>query len=194
MVSDVPMDKENPFFKSSYASLGAVLKMARPALLKHGLSVVVLPEGNDVGMYVTHKSGQFIKSTMTVSGTFSKKPLQELGSALTYLRRYALCGTLQIVGDEDIDGNDPKSADEQKDVRKKVEQAVKANKPAPFTSQLTAPMVNKLKKIMSAKDMSPDDVIVFAVKEFGGQVKDEGINKKQYATLIEKLEAKEESK
>lgn len=101
-------DATNPHFKSRYADLPAVWEACRKPLTDNGLSVVQMPvdagEGR-VGLtsVLMHASGQYISST--VSTKLTQDSAQGLGSALTYLRRYALAALVGIVADEDDDGN-----------------------------------------------------------------------------------------
>jgi len=105
-IENVTKDKTNPAFKSQYATLAAVLDVCRPVLSKNGIALIQSPgnEGNAITLTTTlaHESGEFLTSTVgVVPGKFDA---QGLGSAVTYLRRYALaaiCGVAQ----EDDDGN-----------------------------------------------------------------------------------------
>ena len=59
-------DKDNPFFKSKYADLESVVNATRPALTKHGLSIIQSPFFENEKSYLItllmHNSGQWIKS------------------------------------------------------------------------------------------------------------------------------------
>lgn len=100
---------ENPHFRSRYADLPAVWDACRKPLTDHGLSVVQMPvdagEPGRVALMtmLLHTSGEFISST--VSTRLQKDDAQGIGSALTYLRRYALSAMVGVVADEDDDGN-----------------------------------------------------------------------------------------
>ena len=50
-----------------------------------------------------HKNGNTVTTTMACAMT--KMDPQGAGSAVTYLRRYALCASLGIAGTDDDDGN-----------------------------------------------------------------------------------------
>jgi hypothetical protein len=101
-------DKTNPAFRSRYADLSSVWEACREALTTNGLSVVQMPidagEGR-VALETTllHTSGQYLSSS--VSTRLTKDDPQGVGSALTYLRRYALSAMVGVVADEDDDGN-----------------------------------------------------------------------------------------
>lgn len=101
-------DAENPHFRSRYADLPSVWEACRKPLTDNGLSVVQMPvdaENGRVGLttILLHSSGEFISST--VSTALTKQDAQGIGSALTYLRRYALSAIVGVVADEDDDGN-----------------------------------------------------------------------------------------
>lgn len=100
-------DSTNPAFRSKYADLGSVWDACRAALQDNGLSVVQLPHRGEPGhaaleTILLHESGEFISG---VSETrLVKDDPQGYGSAITYLRRYALSAMLGIVAEDD-DGN-----------------------------------------------------------------------------------------
>lgn len=97
----------NPFFKSKYADLAEIVKSSRPALTRHGLSVIQYIEQNEQGSILVsmlgHASGQYITSQMPI--TPAKTDVQSLGSYITYLRRYSYAALVGVVVcDEDDDG------------------------------------------------------------------------------------------
>ena len=103
-------DATNPFLKSKYASLGAVIHASRPILAKHKLSLVQFPISDPVGIGVesilTHESGEFIAERISIPLTEEKgkTKVQCAGSTLTYLRRYSWASILGMYSDEDSDG------------------------------------------------------------------------------------------
>ena len=100
-------DRENPHFKSSYATLASVWEACRGPLSKHGLSVTQLASSEQGFAAVTtilmHSSGQWVQSETRVPTT--KNDAQGVGSAITYARRYALSAIVGIAPDDDDDGN-----------------------------------------------------------------------------------------
>lgn len=95
-------------YKYRYADLGQVLAATRPVLAKHGLAVSwVYRSGEKSGEVVTrllHRSGS-LESVIPVyseGGTLSA--MQSLGSAITYAKRYGLCGLIGVVAEDDDDG------------------------------------------------------------------------------------------
>lgn len=122
-----PFDKANTAFGAprGYSSLAAHVDTIRPALAKHKLAVVQLvgsgPEKTlTLLTRLVHESGQFMESTVSVPMPASE---QKVGSALTYLRRYALAAIVGVCGDEDDDGNVASAPTI-------VQEAPKAKKPA----------------------------------------------------------------
>jgi hypothetical protein len=103
----IPKDKVNPFHKSKYASLDAVLGAVEPSLLTNGLT---LSHTVDSGRLITrlyHTSGDFLESSFNLPELSDP---QKLGSIISYYRRYAVCGLLSVTADEDDDGNAAKPA------------------------------------------------------------------------------------
>lgn len=98
----------NPYFKSRYADLSAIVKASRPFLAKNGLSVVqrvMNPTDGVLKLYtrLCHASGQWMESSMPI--TPPKSDIQSLGSYITYLRRYNYASMACVVAsDEDDDG------------------------------------------------------------------------------------------
>jgi hypothetical protein len=99
---------DNPFFKSHYAPLDAILSLVRPILAKNGLLIMQSTGGDgsyaSVTTTVLHSSGEYIRSDPLILRP-SKLDPQGIGSALTYARRYSLSAILGIAGDDDDDAN-----------------------------------------------------------------------------------------
>jgi len=93
-----------------YADLAQIIEASKPVLEQHGLTVMQPMAGGDDGFIrvetiIVHTSGQHISSVASLPmpttegrGTLSQK----VGSAVSYLRRYALAAMLGIAqADED---------------------------------------------------------------------------------------------
>src|SRR5271170_44596 len=102
-VDNVPKDAINPFFKSKYASLENVIDTVRPHLAKHGLSVSQFPDGDGLTTILMHSSGEWLSAPSKM--TPKDATPQGQGSAITYLRRYALSAVLGLATEDDDDGN-----------------------------------------------------------------------------------------
>lgn len=96
-------DAKNPHFRSTYATLAAVIDAVRPALAKHGIAVVQAPsaEGKAVSLHTTllHASGECVTTAITAEARDATP--QSIGSAITYLRRYALQSIAGIASEDD---------------------------------------------------------------------------------------------
>lgn len=97
----------NPFFKSKYADLNAVLEAVAEPLHNNGISILqpttTIEGRNYVKTILLHESGETLESLTEIIFK-SPNDAQAQGSGITYARRYglqALCG----VGAEDDDGN-----------------------------------------------------------------------------------------
>ena len=97
---------ENPFYKSKYADLDAIVTAVRPVLSKHGLAVAQFPESDDTGDYLTtqlmHASGQWLRARMRL--VVAKQDAQGMGSGITYMRRYTYSPAVGVVTEADDDG------------------------------------------------------------------------------------------
>lgn len=120
MVVSVPKNKtvKMKSFNYSYADLGDIMSITRKPLIDCGLGIIqFITEENSFEYLVTkliHISGESFESKMkmrTIGATS-----QELGSAITYARRYAICCLLGIVADDDTD--DVRAPDAQITVKK----------------------------------------------------------------------------
>lgn len=103
---------DNPFFKSKYVPLPAVISTIKKFAPKHGLSYMQMPITNEKGIgvetIVMHSSGEFIQFDPFYL-PMDKNNAQGAGSATTYAKRYALSAAFGIDSDFDDDGN--KAAD-----------------------------------------------------------------------------------
>ena len=106
-LSNVPKTASNPYFKSKYAPLDAIVEATRPVLAKHGLAIQQQPlfmEGTaGVETTILHKSGH--STTTTLLLPLKDQSPQGVGSAITYARRYALAAVLGLATEDDDDGN-----------------------------------------------------------------------------------------
>ncbi len=102
------LNKNNPYFKSRYADLMAVVSAARPHLSKNGLSVtqnIISHVSGETILHtiLMHSSGQWLESRMRVLPP--KNDVQTMSSYITYLKRISYASLIGVVtGDEDDDG------------------------------------------------------------------------------------------
>lgn len=106
-ISVAALNRTNPYFKSRYADLMAIVQAARPSLSKNGLSVVQDIITHDDGQSVLHtlllhNSGQYIESRMRIIPP--KNDIQTITSYTTYLKRLTYASLIGVVtGEEDDD-------------------------------------------------------------------------------------------
>ncbi len=91
----------------SYSDLPKIFSEINPLLQKHGLGFTQLINGQTIVTCLFHcESGENIESKTDIPQGVQLKGMndfQVLGSAITYLRRYALSSILGIVTDKDVD-------------------------------------------------------------------------------------------
>jgi len=93
-------------YSYTYAGLADVTEAAMPLLSKHGLSFVTLPGQGVLTGILLHSSGQSLTATLPINGATP----QQVGSSLTYMRRYLLGCMTGLVTDDDDDGQQAEAA------------------------------------------------------------------------------------
>lgn len=125
--------KETEGYGYSYADLPAILAVINPLLNKHGLGFTQLINGTELETIIFHvKSGESIVSKTAIPQGVSLKGMndfQVLGSAITYIRRYALSAMLGLVTEKDTDAA---GEQEVKKVAKVVKKAEDVNEELGF--------------------------------------------------------------
>jgi len=94
-------------YSFQYATLAAVFEITR-ALNKNDIAIIQAPSINDKGnpcitTVLAHKSGEWVRSLLTTPP--EEAGIKALGSAFTYLRRYAICAMAGVAADDDDDGS-----------------------------------------------------------------------------------------
>jgi hypothetical protein len=110
-----PFGRNKQAYNYKYADLDSIISATDPALIKYGLSVHTTSELIDIASkpwmvmtaVLSDETGQELKASIPmplekVSG--AKVPAQDMGSIITYGRRYVYCALLNLTADEDIDG------------------------------------------------------------------------------------------
>ena len=99
--------KDTSGFNYTYADLPAVLKVLNPAMRKNGLGFYQAVNGTQLKTVIFHiESGEIIESNTDIPQNVVLAKMNEfqvLGSAITYIRRYALSSMLGLVTDKDTD-------------------------------------------------------------------------------------------
>ena len=96
----ITKDATNPFFKSKYADLPAIQAGIQKPLSEAGLGYIQMPTIDGLITRLFSIEGETIESVypMTIQG----KP-QDIGSAVSYAKRYALTAILGIIIDDSSD-------------------------------------------------------------------------------------------
>jgi len=96
-------------YSYKYADLPTILSTINPILAKNGLSITQPLSGDtdtlQIKTLLLHTSGENIESLISVKVERTEKMsyVQAVGSAITYLRRYAITSLLNLSADEDVD-------------------------------------------------------------------------------------------
>lgn len=102
-IKPIVKDKANPFFKSKYADINALLAEVKPILNEH--SVILLQPTTATGLSTilldADTGDTLAQSEITIPPV---QDPQKMGSAITYYRRYALQSLLALEAEDD-DGN-----------------------------------------------------------------------------------------
>jgi hypothetical protein len=99
--------KDTQAYGYKYADLPRIFEVINPLMKSNGLGFTQLIEGDVLKTIVFHvESGEFIESTLNIPQDVQLKGMNEfqvMGSAITYLRRYAISSMLGLVTDKDND-------------------------------------------------------------------------------------------
>jgi hypothetical protein len=104
-IEGVSKDASNPHFKSRYATLAACWDACHEVASANGIAIVQTTDQDETGnwhLYTTllHSSGQWVRGRLPLIFT-GNNPMQALGSALTYARRYGLCAAVGLAPEDD---------------------------------------------------------------------------------------------
>lgn len=102
-VKNITKDGTNPFFKSKYATLENLRETVKEPLHANGLSYSQFPDEDGLTTILMHVSGEWMMATARLQA--KDQTPQGQGSAITYMRRYALAAILGLATEDDDDGN-----------------------------------------------------------------------------------------
>ena len=109
-IGKVTKNATNPHFKKAYADINALIDAVEPILLENGLLLIQPIQGNNVCTQIIDiDSGAMIESCMELPTNLTP---QQMGSAITYFRRYTLQSSLSLQAIDD-DGNTAEQAPKQ---------------------------------------------------------------------------------
>lgn len=99
-IGTISKDGTNPHFKSKYATLPQIIGEVKPILNKHGLLLLQPILENEVTTQISFGKECHVSSIKLPEGLNA----QQIGSAITYFRRYTLASLLSLEIEDD-DGN-----------------------------------------------------------------------------------------
>lgn len=140
-----PLKREavNPYYKSKYAPLSAIIEAVREGLAHNGLAVpqvVSVVDGQVVvRTKLLHESNEWIESELAL--TLKSDDPQSIGSAITYARRYSLAAILCVAAEDDDDGN----------------QATRPAEQAPIKEPQRKPSADPLTAVFFVRDVALKD-------------------------------------
>jgi hypothetical protein len=129
-IGKVKKNATNPHFKNNYADINAILDSVEPLMESKGLLLLQPIQNNKVCTQIIDiESGESIESSIELSQGLTS---QQLGSQITYFRRYSIQSLLSLQAEDD---------DAQK-ASYVAPQAVKPQ-PKPYVPQTTAPVTTE---------------------------------------------------
>lgn len=101
-IGKLTKNARNPHFKNTYIDLNGLIEAVEPLLLENGLVLIQPIENNKVVSKILDiETNEFLVSEIDLP-PFTNP--QQIGSAITYFRRYTLQSLLTLQADDD-DGN-----------------------------------------------------------------------------------------
>jgi hypothetical protein len=172
-------------FSYSYAPLDAILAAVRPVLAKHELALTqtldsLEPVGPVLRTQLLHSSGESVGGYFPLD-TVGLSP-QQLGSLLTYVRRYALVSILGVAAEEDDDAG---AAEHKRKPRPKPKKEFAA--PAPKATSQQLDEITSLGDRLVAEEITTWVGIRTALDNHYGTDKVENLTGEQAADMIERL-------
>ena len=97
--------KDSNNHRAQYVNLTTVTSTIKPLLRKHGLTFTQFLTGVSINTTIYHiETAQYISASFEIPEVETPKGMngyQNVGSGITYIRRYALCSALNIIADAD---------------------------------------------------------------------------------------------
>jgi len=125
----VEQNRKNPFFKSSYADLDAIIRAVKPSLVKNNLCFYQYTSTQEgvvlLHSRLLHASGQWIESQTPIKPP--KPDIQSYGSTMSYQKRYAAQTLLGITTSDDPTDDDGTSIQSTYSPKITTSQLVKLN-------------------------------------------------------------------
>ena len=148
--------KSGGTYSFKFADLGCILSATTDALAENGLAVIQLPVDMDASFVETilaHESGcaiisrQSLPAYLQITSAFDlNAAMQARGSAISFLRRYAISSVLNIAVQDDDDGNIVVGNEyQQQDKKAQGKAKPKPEKPKPKEKEVPRPALEAMK-------------------------------------------------
>lgn len=135
-ITKVVKNTDNPYYKSKYADLNALFEQVKPLITEKGFVLIQVVRGSQLHTELAHlKTGESISGDMDL--LTAKPDMQQLGSAITYARRYSLLALLNIETADD-DGNTASGKTKTWDELETIDDFVEAIKACTAPKQVSA--------------------------------------------------------
>lgn len=168
--------KDKNGYNYKYTDLDTVISTLRPILAKHniGFMQTLTTTGNGMSAMTTrlfNAAGEWLEDTTPLPGISLAKgnAAQNLGAAITYMKRYTLCAMLGVSCDEDPDGKPDGNPDfnaRNQNNKNNQKEAPKPQKKGPAGGPDTPEQQKRIKELLATK--SPSGVEIF--KDIRGKV------------------------
>ena len=137
-IGKVAKNAKNPHFKNTYADVNALIEAVEPILLEKGLLLLQpIIDNHVVTRIIDVESGETIESALQLPTGLNP---QQLGSAVTYFRRYTLQSLMSLQATDD-DG-----------------QQASTPTPPPAKKQMTDELFEKAKEAITSGKTTADKV------------------------------------
>lgn len=101
-IQKIVLPKDASGYGYKYTSLDALHAQIKPVLAKHDVTVNYVLDGARIALELNSVKVSELDLSLMLGGTMS--PAQQMGSAITYARRYLLVAYFDLLADEDVDG------------------------------------------------------------------------------------------
>lgn len=160
-IGKVAKNAKNPHFKNSYADINALIEAVEPILLNHGLLLLQpIIENNVVTRIIDVESGEAIESVLPLPLNLNP---QQLGSAVTYFRRYTLQSLLSLQAtDDDGNGTNPPTPPAPPQKKQMTDELFEKAKKSVESGKMTAEKVGAIyflssTQLLTLKGLEPNE-------------------------------------
>jgi hypothetical protein len=178
----IPKNHENKHFGSRYADIADVLAVVRPVLAAEGIALVQATRITEQGTELVTALLKGMERLESVLPLQMDQKAQDLGSRLTYLRRYALCALVGVAAEDDDDGNAASTAPPRTRVPR--------DKPAAQWNEdngATEPQQKAIAAKLGALGASKKDEKVALLKHLTGFESTKDLSKQQASDVLDTL-------